>query len=49
MAGVRFSLDQALARVVDQYNMLKYLYETNPEHALELPADKGPRSEGSRE
>jgi len=40
MAGVRFSLDQALARVVDQYNMLKYLYETNPEHALELPADK---------
>lgn len=40
MAGGRLSLDQALARVVDQYNMLKYLYEVNPEHALELPADK---------
>jgi hypothetical protein len=40
MAGGRFSLDQALARVVDQYNMLKYLYEVNPEHVLEFPADK---------
>ena len=40
MAGARFSLDQALTRVVDQYNMLRYLYETNPEHTLELPADK---------
>jgi hypothetical protein len=40
MAGGRFSLDQALARVVDQYNIVKYLFEVNPEHVLELPADK---------
>lgn len=40
MAGSQLTLDQALARVVDQYNMLKYLFEVNPEHVLELPADK---------
>jgi hypothetical protein len=40
MAGSQLGLDQALARVVDQYNMLKYLFEVNPEHVLELPADK---------
>ncbi len=40
MAGSQLTLDQALARVVDQYKMLKYLFEVNPEHVLELPADK---------
>jgi hypothetical protein len=40
VAGSQLTLDQALARVVDQYNMLRYLFEVNPDHVLELPADK---------
>jgi hypothetical protein len=40
MAEGEFSLDQALSRVVDQFNVLKYLHEQNPAEVLSWPADK---------
>src|ERR1700743_3085439 len=40
MTRGRFTLDQAFNRVKGQYEILKYLYEINPDHVLEVPADK---------
>jgi hypothetical protein len=40
MAPSQFTVGQSLKRVVDQYIILKYLFEVNPEHVLEFPADQ---------